>query len=612
MKLSLTQKGLILLSVPLLFQLIFVSVLIALRHQAEIDAQQAKHAQAVSETVNRLEGDIYDIVSNIEGNDPSQFGLDTSDYKRAVGNIVLRFETLRQLVKDNPGDLATVDQGYAYAKELVLILKRVEDVYANGSTVELMHAFSVLRPKFKLCIKHVVSRKLIDLSEAQRVLAANETSDLKFRNRLHQVMIIAIVLNIILTVALALVFTREITARIKVITTNSLRLANNQALLDAVSGGDEIAALDQVFHDMAKVLAENAIKERAILENAADVIFSINGKGTFSSLNPAVFKVFGYSPNELIGSKYMTLIPEENKEFTLATVTKMMEGGESRPFETRMKRKDGSVVDVSWAAQWSESQKSLFCVLHDVTARKAVDRLRQEVMQMVTHDLRTPLATIGNVLSILEDGRVGEVSDRAKEMVQLAQKNVSRMLELVNDLLEVEKMKAGMLKLDLDEVSLADIFEESLHAVSGWAQEQKVRIEYVPTTLKVFADEGRIVQVLNNLLGNAIKFSPAGKRVVLSAHEAYDYVEVRVKDEGRGIPENQRDVIFERFQQVHLSDAANRGGSGLGLAICKAILERHGGSIRVDSEEGFGSTFSFRLPKSREHVKLLQRQFAEV
>src|SRR5271170_6170017 len=214
MKLSLTQKGLILLSVPLLFQLIFVSVLIALRHQAEIDALQSKHAQAVSETVNRLEGDIYDIVSNIEGNDPSQFGLDTSDYKRAVGNIVLRFETLRQLVKDNPADLATVDQGYAYAKELVLILKRVEDVYANGSTVELMHAFSILRPKFKLCIKHVVSRKLIDLSEAQRVLAADEASDLKFRDRLHQVMIIAIVLSLVLTVVLGLVFTREITARI--------------------------------------------------------------------------------------------------------------------------------------------------------------------------------------------------------------------------------------------------------------------------------------------------------------------------------------------------------------------------------------------------------------
>jgi PAS domain S-box-containing protein len=612
MKLSLTQKGLIFLSIPLVFQLIFVSVLIALRHQAEVDALQAKHAQAISETVNRLEGDIYDIVSNIEGNDPSQFGLDTADYKRAVNNIVLRFETLKGLVKDNPNDLAIVDQGYAYAKELVLILKRVEDVYANGSTVELMHAFSVLRPKFKLCVKHVVSRKLIDLSEAQRALAADQTGDLRFRDRLHQVMIIAIVLNILLTAGLALVFTREITARVKTITANSLRLVNNQELLDPIKGGDEIAALDQVFHDMARVLEETAKKERAILDNAADVIFSINNKGTFASVNPAVTKVLGYTPNQLIGSKYMVLIPEENKEFTLATVNKVIDGEEARPFETRMKRKDGSIVDVSWAAQWSPSQKNLFCVVHDVTARKAVERLRQEVMQMVTHDLRTPLATIGNVLSILEDGRAGTLSDRTREMVQLAQKNVNRMLELVNDMLEVEKMKAGMLKLELEEVSLADVFEESLHAVSGWAQEQKVKIEYVPTTLKVFADEGRIVQVLNNLLGNAIKFSPSGKRVLLSAHEAYDYVEVRVKDEGRGIPENQRDVIFERFQQIHLADASNHGGAGLGLAICKAILERHGGTIRVDSEEGFGSTFSFRLPKSREHVKLLQMQFVEV
>jgi PAS domain S-box-containing protein len=612
MKLSLTKKGLILISVPLLFQLIFASALVFLRNQAEADARLSEHAQAVSDTLNKLVRDLFDIVSLAEGGDPSQFGLETGLYKRATDNIITEFQNLRELVKDNPRQKDIVDHSYVYASQMIAVMHKVEDAYTNGSTFELLRVYGSVRPQLKVCIKNVLSRDLISLSEESTALAAKESHQSKFRTHLNQLLMLAITLNLIVTILLALYFTREITGRIKVISENSVRLANNKKLLDPIGGTDEIAALDQVFHDTARSLEETAQKERAILENAADVIFSINSKGTFLNINPAAQIVLGYTPQELTGAKYVTLIPEDSKEATLAYVKRLMDGAAPKLFETKMRRKDGSIIDVVWAAQWSASQKSIFCVAHDVTARKAVDRLRQEVMAMVSHDLRTPLATIGNVLTILEEGRVGELPERGVELVTMAQRNVQRMLGLVNDLLEVEKMKAGMLKLELDETELSDVFEDALHSVQGWAQEHKVRIEYVPTTLKVYADESRLVQVLTNLLGNAVKFSPAGKRVLLSALEGLDYVEVIVKDEGRGIPEDQREMIFERFQQVRAGDSANHGGTGLGLAICKAIVERHGGTIRVESEEGFGSTFAFRLPKNKDQVPTLQLQSLQV
>ncbi len=611
MKLSLTQKGLILVSIPLVFQLVFVSVLIFLRNQAEADARKAEHAQQISDTVSNLVRDVVDIVTVAEGDDPSQFGLDTSMYKKAALNVITEFDKLRELVKDDPKQLEVVDRSYGYAKKMEFLLRKVENAYTNGSTFELLRTYNSYRPVIKACVKNVMTRDLINLSEQQHAVASTQFREQKYRQQLNQLLIIAITIDVFLTVILAFIFTRAITARVRIITDNSLRLANNKPLLPTMKGSDELAMLDQAFHEMAAALDETTKKERAIIDNAADVIFSVNSKGTFTAVNPAAKNVFGYDPDELVGNKYVNLIAEESKEFTINEVKSLMEGNQSHPFETRMKRKDGSLVDVVWAPQWSQKQKSLFCVAHDVTARKAIDRLRQEVMQMVSHDLRTPLATIGNVLSILEDGRVGELPEKGHELVTMAQRNVERMLGLVNDLLEVEKMKAGMLKLELDDTELSDVFEEALHSVSSWAQEHKVRIEYIPTTLSVFADESRLVQVLVNLLANAVKFSPSGKRVLLNASEAYDYIEVTVRDEGRGIPENQRELIFERFQQVRMTDGANHGGTGLGLAICKAIVERHGGTIRVESEEGLGSTFAFRIPKNREKIRVLQLQAAE-
>jgi signal transduction histidine kinase len=170
------------------------------------------------------------------------------------------------------------------------------------------------------------------------------------------------------------------------------------------------------------------------------------------------------------------------------------------------------------------------------------------------------------------------------------------MLTLINDLLEVEKIKSGRLELNSAELSVQSLFDQSSEAMKGWAAQQGVSIEVQSNTLFVLADKGRIIQVLTNLLANAVKFSPQGGRVILSAEANHRLVTIKVTDEGRGVPESLKEKIFERFQQVHSGDAAEKAGSGLGLTICKAIVELHGGSIRVDDNADRGSTFSFTLP----------------
>ena len=171
-------------------------------------------------------------------------------------------------------------------------------------------------------------------------------------------------------------------------------------------------------------------------------------------------------------------------------------------------------------------------------------------------------------------------------------------MTLINDLLDIEKMKGGKLELSVSAVNIAEVFQQSLQSVSMMAAAKKIRLTVVPTNLFVDGDEGRLVQVVVNLLANAVKFTPENENISMSARDQGRMVEVSVRDSGRGIPEDQLSTIFDRFTQVKASDA-KQGGSGLGLAICKALVELHGGKISVESRVGVGTSFSFTIPKAQ-------------
>lgn len=237
-------------------------------------------------------------------------------------------------------------------------------------------------------------------------------------------------------------------------------------------------------------------------------------------------------------------------------------------------------------------------VFHDMAdALEKAARHKQELIAMVSHDLRTPLTSVQASLTLLSEGALGELSARVNKEVRVAENNTSRLINLINDLLDIERMEAGKLDMYMVEARLDDIFEQAVDTVGKFAEQHGIAILAADTNLKVYADADRIVQVLVNLISNAVKFSPKDTSITLDAMlSSGDVIEVTVKDQGRGIPADQQESIFQRFQQVSVADAKQRKGTGLGLAICKAIVDGHGGTIGVRSIEGQGSTFFFTLP----------------
>jgi signal transduction histidine kinase len=228
--------------------------------------------------------------------------------------------------------------------------------------------------------------------------------------------------------------------------------------------------------------------------------------------------------------------------------------------------------------------------------------MRSELMRIVSESLKKPLASMDSLFQSLDSGNCGQLTERGTSLLQRARSSNSQMLRLVNDLLEIEQVQSGTLEIQLSHEKFLPIAERALHAVSGLAGYYGVPVRVVQCDLEIRTDKDRLLQILVNLLTNAIKFSPRGAEVVLDAIQTGDRTEVRVIDRGRGIPADHLASIFDRFSQTQISDNREKGGSGLGLAICKALAELHGGTITVASVEGKGTTFTVLLPRGDKGV----------
>jgi len=222
------------------------------------------------------------------------------------------------------------------------------------------------------------------------------------------------------------------------------------------------------------------------------------------------------------------------------------------------------------------------------------EQRKQEFVSMISHDVRTPLSAAMNSVELVNMGVCGDLTDDTKDMLARAERNIKAVLKLINELLDIEKMEAGMLTLEYTEISIKQAIAKSVELVRTIAEQKQVKIEEPLEDVRVEADEDRLVRVLTNLLGNALKFTPDNSTISISCQNTDNQVTVKVKDEGPGIPPEYLDKVFDRFQQVKGSDA--KKGSGLGLAICKAIIEAHKGEIGVTSTPGEGATFWFRIP----------------
>src|SRR3984893_6323515 len=242
-----------------------------------------------------------------------------------------------------------------------------------------------------------------------------------------------------------------------------------------------------------------------------------------------------------------------------------------------------------------------------LTQRSELDNLKDEFISTVSHELRTPLTSIRGALGLLSSGVIGDVDAKAQNLLRIAVTNTDRLIRLINDILDLERMESGRAPLQIRRCSLRELSQQAIESMSGMADANTVHLELAPLTpaqsaaaeaLFFDGDSDRILQVLTNLLSNAIKFSPSASTVRIFTEATADSILFKVSDEGRGIPADQLDSIFDRFQQVEPSPARQKGGTGLGLAICRSIVQQHCGSIWAQRNLGPGTTLYVMLPRT--------------
>ncbi|HNB23465.1 MAG TPA: HAMP domain-containing sensor histidine kinase [Candidatus Melainabacteria bacterium] len=230
---------------------------------------------------------------------------------------------------------------------------------------------------------------------------------------------------------------------------------------------------------------------------------------------------------------------------------------------------------------------------------RQAEATKREFVQMISHDLRTPLTAILGTFELLSSGAYGKLSDRGQSRVVDAERESERLIGMINELLDIDKLESGNMQLLCSDVELQPILRRAKDAVSVIADKRKLRLDVTQDNHNLHVDEDRVVQVLINLLGNAVKYSPEGGEIKVCASVDKQFVRIDVIDQGPGIPKKDKKLIFERFRQIEGEEYKRSGSSGLGLAICKALVEGHGGMIAVDSEIGKGSRFWFTLPLAK-------------
>ena len=362
----------------------------------------------------------------------------------------------------------------------------------------------------------------------------------------------------------------------------------------------------------AQAQRENETRLAAILDNVLDGIITINERGLIESFSKSAEKIFGYDAAETIGHNIKMLMPEpyhsehDGYLHNFVQTGKKKIIGVGREVVGRCKNGTTFPMDLAVSEMLLGDKKMFTGIVRDITERVKIARMKNEFISTVSHELRTPLTSIRGSLGLIVGGVAGELPAQAKVFLEIAHKNSERLILLINDILDMEKIEAGKMEFHAQPVKLLPLLQQAVAGNNAYATPFQVSYELADglpdVTIRV--DENRMMQVLANLLSNAAKFSSPGGKVSIAAHCLGSLARITVTDHGIGIEEAFKDQLFQKFSQADASDTRKKGGTGLGLSITKAIVEMMGGSIGFDSEPNVQTTFYVEFPIVNETAKI--------
>lgn len=355
-----------------------------------------------------------------------------------------------------------------------------------------------------------------------------------------------------------------------------------------------LLSLLYLFIGLANNLSDKESRARAIFESTSDCIVTINLSGKILSFNSRTLETLNCTMEELENGNLHDYILDLSKE--------QMGKNKLEPTEFTISRKNGDnfSAEISYRKIDLNNTPILVCTIRDISERKKIEKMKKDFISVVSHELRTPLTSIKGAIGLLQGQFVKGMPEKGKHLFEIVSKNCERLIFLINDILDVEKIESGKMVYNFRDINIGDLIKEAVNEIDQYSKKFKVKVIVNKVVdCIVFADYGRIMQVLINLLSNAIKFSRENTKVIVEMKFCDHSIRVLVKDQGIGIPADFKSKVFGKFLQVDSSATRGVSGTGLGLSICKAIIESHHGTIGFDSSEGKGSTFYFDLPLNK-------------
>lgn len=594
---TLAQKALVLLIVPLLFDLSLICALTWLTERADAQARdmaRSREVTAQSALLTRLIFEQLGLYTNaVVQTEPISKGWQIKRYHEKSTIVRTELAKLSTLVSDSPLKSHYLDC-------IATIHKITDRVESNAAESSITGAVSLIR-NFNAQISELTTKlDKANRQEKERIetLSKREAS---LRNSIRSLGLAGCCLNIALTLALSLYFYRSTVSRLKLLMRKLIGWARNQPIEERLTGNDELVQLDHAFEEMIEIRSsmESQIKEGesrylTVVNTIPIGLVTLDTTLRITGSNRAFLEMTGESEDDIKAKNFLNSLdkvqPEWQEQF-LQTQNRLM-------FESLLRRKDGSTIPVEVKRDkfTLHQQTELLVTLTDISQRSQLETMKRDFYNMISHDVRSPLTSLQISLEQLRMGACGSLSDAGSSLVKRASRNLNHALSLITDFLDLEKIQSTGFKLKLSTVEARSLIFKAVDMVGDLASQKQLRINSECPSMVLRCDIERIVQVLINLLTNAIKFTEKGHSIDVFAEESEDSVIFRVKDQGRGIPQELLTDVFLQFHQTKPADEA--AGFGLGLAICKALVEAHQGTIGASNNAEPGLTIWFSLPKA--------------
>lgn len=604
LKLKVAQKGMILVLIPVIFELIFVFTLGVLLYGESLRYFAVQRSKDLLLRSHRFYGltasaiQIMETASEAMPNDQKAIVLE--DLKSKMIKLNQKWDEDKDV---SDPELAELDKEATRIKKVWLDgldkaiqahkgqdegLRAVEQLIGGQGMVLFMEDTREVNKAF---------------TRFENRLADEEPKQEKaFKDSLNLIVWIGVFINTAGSVVLIMFFTGYLISRLREIHSKTQLIAASQPLPEPNASADELGELDRVITNAGLMLEDARKRELAIFEGSSHVMCSLDNKLRFQTVSGTAAQHWKLTPDALLGRTLLSLSPGGDVEETRVAFESLARTTREGQIETVMRRGDGAIRTMLWHVNWHNG--IYYCVVQDVTDVRNVEKLRQHFFSMASHDLRSPLTAVGMNVSLITGGAKGNVSETVITELEKIDSNLSQLLSLVNEILLLEKLETIKSALPLNAVSAADVLELAKENVKSIASDSDVKIFGPRGSALVNANEEKLEQALTNLISAVLKFSRPGSEIFLSIEKRDKTAFINVAENSYEISESEATLIFDKFQQTHIEAERPVKRAGFGLAIAKTIAEMHGGSVGVTTRAKGGSILWIAIPLHPEDSEL--------